>query len=164
MSLNFSKKFFIINSALILLIFFIDRVSKIYVLDLVEQNINQTLFISRYLDIHLIWNKGIAFGFLSFDETHFYNILTALIIVITLIVLMILLNSNGLKKYAMMCVFGGSLGNLYDRIFYSRVPDFIDLHVKEFHWFIFNIADIFITLGVITMILLELINNDKARL
>ncbi len=164
MSLSFSKKFFFINSALILLIFFIDRVSKIYVLDLVEQNINQTLFISKYLDIHLIWNKGIAFGFLSFEEMHFYNILTVLIIVITLIVLMMLLNSNGLKKYAMMCIFGGSLGNLYDRIFYSGVPDFIDFHIKEFHWFIFNIADIFITLGVITIITLELINNEKARL
>ena len=164
MNLSFSKKFFFINFALILLIFFIDRVSKIYVLDLVEQNINQTLFISKYLNIHLIWNKGIAFGFFSFEETYFYNMLTALIVVITLIVLIILLNNNGLKKYAMICIFGGSLGNLYDRIFYYGVPDFIDFHIKEFHWFIFNIADIFITLGVITMILLELINTDKARM
>jgi len=164
MSLNFSKNFFLINSALISLIFIIDRVSKIYVLNLVEQNINQTLFISKYLNIHLIWNKGIAFGLFSFDEIYFYNILTSLIIVITLIVLIILLNSDGLKKYAMMCIFGGSLGNLYDRISYSGVPDFIDLHVNEFHWFIFNIADIFITLGVITMILLEIFNADKSKL
>ena len=164
MSLNFSKKFFFINSILIFLIFILDRISKVYVLSLVEQNINQTLFISKYLNIHLIWNKGIAFGFFSFDEMYLYNMLTALIIVITLIVLIILLNSNGLRKYAMMCIFGGSLGNLYDRISYSGVPDFIDLHINEFHWFIFNIADIFITLGVITIITLELINNDKARL
>ena len=129
-----------------------------------EQNINQTLFISKYLNIHLIWNKGIAFGFFSFDEMYLYNMLTALIIVITLIVLIILLNSNGLRKYAMMCIFGGSLGNLYDRISYSGVPDFIDLHINEFHWFIFNIADIFITLGVITMILLEIFNADKSKL
>jgi len=163
MSLNFSKKFFFINSILIFLIFILDRVSKVYVLSLVEQNINQTLFISKYLNIHLIWNKGIAFGFFSFDEMYLYNMLTALIIVITLIVLIILLNSNGLGKYAMMCIFGGSLGNLYDRISYSGVPDFIDLHINEFHWFIFNIADIFITLGVISMILLELFNNDKSK-
>jgi signal peptidase II len=164
MSLNFSKNFFLINSALVSLIFIIDRVSKIYVLTLVEQNINQTLFISKYLNIHLIWNKGIAFGLFSFDEIYFYNILTSLIIVITLIVLIILINSDGLKKYAMICIFGGSLGNLYDRISYSGVPDFIDLHVNEFHWFIFNIADIFITLGVITMILLEIFNADKSKL
>ena len=164
MSLNFSKKFFFINSILIFLIFILDRISKVYVLSLVEQNINQTLFISKYLNIHLIWNKGIAFGFFSFDEMYLYNMLTALIIVITLIVLIILLNSNGLRKYAMMCIFGGSLGNLYDRISYSGVPDFIDLHVNEFHWFIFNIADIFITLGVITMILLEIFNADKSKL
>ena len=163
MSLNFSKNFFLINSALVSLIFIIDRVSKIYVLTLVEQNINQTLFISKYLNIHLIWNKGIAFGLFSFDEIYFYNILTSLIIVITLIVLIILINSDGLKKYAMICIFGGSLGNLYDRISYSGVPDFIDLHVNEFHWFIFNIADIFITLGVVSMILLELFNNDKSK-
>jgi signal peptidase II len=163
MSLNFSKKFFFINSILIFLIFILDRVSKVYVLSLVEQNINQTLFISKYLNIHLIWNKGIAFGFFSFDEMYLYNMLTALIIVITLIVLIILLNSNGLRKYAMMCIFGGSLGNLYDRISYSGVPDFIDLHINEFHWFIFNIADIFITLGVVSMILLELFNNDKSK-
>ena len=164
MSLNFSKNFFLNNSALVSLIFIIDRVSKIYVLTLVEQNINQTLFISKYLNIHLIWNKGIAFGLFSFDEIYFYNILTSLIIVITLIVLIILINSDGLKKYAMICIFGGSLGNLYDRISYSGVPDFIDLHVNEFHWFIFNIADIFITLGVITMILLEIFNADKSKL
>ena len=163
MSLNFSKKFFFINSILIFLIFILDRISKVYVLSLVEQNINQTLFISKYLNIHLIWNKGIAFGFFSFDEMYLYNMLTALIIVITLIVLIILLNSNGLRKYAMICIFGGSLGNLYDRISYSGVPDFIDLHINEFHWFIFNIADIFITLGVISMILLELFNNDKSK-
>ena len=163
MSLNFSKKFFFINSILIFLIFILDRISKVYVLSLVEQNINQTLFISKYLNIHLIWNKGIAFGFFSFDELYLYNMLTALIIVITLIVLIILLNSNGLRKYAMMCIFGGSLGNLYDRISYSGVPDFIDLHINEFHWFIFNIADIFITLGVVSMILLELFNNDKSK-
>jgi|TARA_B110000259_G_scaffold177014_1_gene213710 signal peptidase II len=163
MSLNFSKKFFFINSILIFLIFILDRISKVYVLSLVEQNINQTLFISKYLNIHLIWNKGIAFGFFSFDEMYLYNMLTALIIVITLIVLIILLNSNGLRKYAMMCIFGGSLGNLYDRISYSGVPDFIDLHINEFHWFIFNIADIFITLGVVSMILLELFNNDKSK-
>ena len=163
MSLNFSKKFFFINSILIFLIFILDRISKVYVLSLVEQNINQTLFISKYLNIHLIWNKGIAFGFFSFDEMYLYNMLTALIIVITLIVLIILLNSNGLRKYAMMCIFGGSLGNLYDRISYSGVPDFIDLHINEFHWFIFNIADMFITLGVVSMILLELFNNDKSK-
>ena len=114
------------------------------------------------MNINLIYNEGIAFGLLSFDQSHMYNILTILIAAVILIIFFMTLKSDGLKKYSLLMIFGGALGNLYDRIFFKAVPDFIDFHIGNFHWFIFNVADIFITLGVILMIILEIMrNNDK---
>ena len=70
-----------------------------------------------------------------------------------------LYKSNGIKKFSLMMILGGAIGNVYDRIFYKAVPDFIDFHIGNFHWFIFNVADIFISLGVIFMILSEFFVN-----
>jgi len=70
-------------------------------------------------------------------------------------------NSKGFKKYSLIFVFGGSIGNLFDRIYYSAVPDFIDFHINDFHWFVFNVADIFITLGIICLIFDEIFINNK---
>ena len=120
-----------------------------------QNNLNNNIFNSKYLDLTLIWNEGIAFGLMSFDNNHYYNILTGVIIIITLIVLIIGLKNKGFKRYALLSIFAGSLGNLYDRLFYNAVPDFIDFHVNDFHWFIFNVADIFISFGVIIMIMTE---------
>ena len=120
-----------------------------------QNNLNNNIFNSKYLDLTLIWNEGIAFGLMSFDNNHYYNILTGIIIIITLIVLIIGLKNKGLKRYSLLSIFAGSLGNLYDRLFYNAVPDFIDFHVNNFHWFIFNVADIFISFGVIIMIMTE---------
>ena len=136
-------------------IFFLDRISKIYVINFSQNNLNNNIFNSKYLDLTLIWNEGIAFGLMSFDNNHYYNILTGIIIIITLIVLIIGLKNKGLKRYSLLSIFAGSLGNLYDRLFYNAVPDFIDFHVNNFHWFIFNVADIFISFGVIIMIMTE---------
>tara|TARA_Y100000741_G_scaffold35168_1_gene24747 strand:+ start:207 stop:557 length:351 start_codon:yes stop_codon:yes gene_type:complete len=113
------------------------------------------------LNISLIWNEGIAFGLLSFEKDHFYNILTILILIVVILILFMIFKSEGLKKYSLMMILGGALGNLYDRIFFGAVPDFIDFHVGNFHWFIFNVSDIFITLGVIFLITLELNINKK---
>ena len=126
-----------------------------------EKNLSYDLFQSKFLNINLIWNEGIAFGLLSFEKSHFYNILTVLIIIVVLVIFFMILKSKGLKKYSLLMIIGGAIGNLYDRIFYKAVPDFIDFHVGNFHWFIFNVSDIFITLGVILMITLELTNKDK---
>ena len=120
-----------------------------------QNNLNNNILNSKYLDLTLIWNEGIAFGLMSFDNNHYYNILTGVIIIITLIVLIIGLKNKGFKRYALLSIFAGSLGNLYDRLFYNAVPDFIDFHVNDFHWFIFNVADIFISFGVIIMIMTE---------
>ena len=157
-----SKNFFI-NLIIILSIFTLDRLTKLYVIYLDKINNGSEIFGSKFLNIYLIWNEGIAFGLLSFEKDNLYNILTALIIIIILFLLFLITRSTGLKKYSLTMIIGGALGNVFDRIYYKAVPDFIDFHVGNFHWFIFNIADIFITIGVILMILLELIDNNKNK-
>tara|TARA_B100001564_G_scaffold352842_1_gene360868 strand:- start:1667 stop:2158 length:492 start_codon:yes stop_codon:yes gene_type:complete len=153
------KKNNFINFFFILLIFLLDRISKIYVIDLDKKFFGSEIFSSKFLNISLIWNEGIAFGLLSFNERIFYNILTLIILIIILIIFSMFLKSNGLKKYSLLMILGGALGNVFDRIFVQAVPDFIDFHVGNFHWFIFNVADIFITIGVIFMILIELFDK-----
>ena len=156
-------KNFTINLFLILLIFILDRISKIYVINLDKKFFGSEIFSSKYLNINLIWNEGIAFGLLSFDQDNLYNLLTFLIILIIFFIIVMILKSSGFKKYALLLILGGALGNIFDRLMYKAVPDFIDFHVGDFHWFIFNVADIFVTLGVIFMILLEFIDNDKVN-
>ena len=156
-------KNFTINLFLILLIFLLDRISKIYVINLDKKFFGSEIFSSKYLNISLIWNEGIAFGLLSFDQDNLYNLLTFLIILIIFFIIVMILKSSGFKKYALLLILGGALGNIFDRLMYKAVPDFIDFHVGDFHWFIFNVADIFVTLGVIFMILLEFIDNDKVN-
>ena len=156
----FSKKT-ILYIGIVLFIFFLDRISKFYVISQSEKNLSYDLFQSKFLNISLIWNEGIAFGLLSFEKDHFYNILTILILIVVILILFMIFKSEGLKKYSLMMILGGALGNLYDRIFFGAVPDFIDFHVGNFHWFIFNVSDIFITLGVIFLITLELNINKK---
>ena len=155
-----SKNFFI-NSFLILITFLLDRISKIYVISLDRKFLGSEIFSSKYLNISLIWNEGIAFGLLSFDQENLYNGLTLLIILIIFFIFVMIIKSYGIKKYALLMILGGALGNIFDRIIYKAVPDFIDFHIGDFHWFIFNVADIFITVGVIFMILLEFIDNGN---
>ena len=161
MTLKFFNKNFYISFLIVALIYFLDRLSKIYVIQLDKNNFGSEIFNSSYLNIVLIWNKGIAFGLFSFNETHLYNILSLIISIIVIIVIIMSLRTQGFKRYSLLMVVGGALGNLHDRIFFNAVPDFIDFHIGEFHWFIFNVADMFISLGVIFMILYELIDNNK---
>ncbi len=158
---KYLNKNFVINFLIILSIFVLDRFSKIYVIFQNEKSLSTELFESKFLNINLIWNEGIAFGLLSFDQKLYYNLLTGLICLITLIILWMIIKTKGLEKFAFMMVFGGSIGNIFDRLFYSSVPDFIDLHINNFHWFIFNVADIFITLGVIILIYSEILLKKK---
>jgi len=155
------NKSFLINISLIFLIFLIDRISKIYVIKLDKKIFGSEIFTSKFLNINLIWNKGIAFGLFSFDQDKFYTFLTIFISLIVLIILFLFFKSKGITRYALLMILGGALGNLYDRIYFKAVPDFIDFHIGNLHWFIFNVADIFITLGVIVMIIYELIDNNK---
>ena len=163
MSIISNSKTFYINLIITISIFILDRLTKIYVIYLDKINNGSEIFSSKFLNIYLIWNQGIAFGLLSFEKDNLYNILTALIIIIILVLFVLITRSTGLKKYSLTMITGGALGNVFDRIYSKAVPDFIDFHVGNFHWFIFNIADIFITIGVILMIFLELIDNNKNK-
>ena len=157
------EKNFLTNLFLVFLIFLFDRLSKIYVIFIDNKFSGSEIFSSKFLNIILIWNEGIAFGLLSFNEKIFYNLLTFIILIIILIIFFMVLKSYGFKKYSLLMILGGALGNVYDRIFYGAVPDFIDFHIGNFHWFIFNVADIFITLGVIFMIIIEITGNNKNK-
>ena len=159
MILNFNK-ILLINLSLI---FLIDRISKIYVINLDKKFSGSEIFTSKYLNISLIWNEGIAFGLFSFGEDNLYNFLTFVIILIISIIFLMTIRSSGIKKFALMMILGGAIGNVFDRIFYKAVPDFIDFHVENFHWFIFNIADVFISLGVLILILFELIGSRREQ-
>ena len=148
-----NKKIF--NFFIVLIIFILDRLSKFVIIKLSEPLGELNLSISSNINFNLIWNDGIAFGLLSFNDNFYYNMITALIVLITLIIIWLAIKSKGIEKLCFLMIIGGSLGNLYDRIYYSSVPDFIDISFKNFHWFIFNVADIFISIGVIILIFLE---------
>ena len=157
---NLGKKFFI-NSSLVIFIFLIDRLSKIYVIYLDKKFLGSEIYSSKFLNINLIWNDGIAFGLFSFEKNFLYNFLTVFILIIILLIAYMVKKNEGLKKYSLLMVLGGALGNVFDRLLNKSVPDFIDFHIGNYHWFIFNIADVFITIGVIFMILLEITDNNK---
>ena len=161
MSILRNSKTFYINFMIVLIIFILDRFSKFYIIYLDKITDNSEIFSSKFLNVYLIWNEGIAFGLFSFDEKNLYNYLTILILIIVVFILFWIIKSKGIQKYSLSMISGGALGNLFDRIFYQAVPDFIDLHINNFHWFIFNIADIFITIGVFLMILSEFIVKDR---
>ena len=158
---SYLTKNFYINTIIVILVFILDRFSKIYVMNLDKVNYSSELYQSKYLNINLIWNEGIAFGLLSFNQNNLYNLLSLLIAIIVLVIFFMIIKNDNLKKYPLLIIFAGAIGNLYDRIIYKAVPDFIDFHIGEFHWFIFNVADIFITSGIIFMILTEIVDNNN---
>ena len=156
MILTRTTKEFYKNILIVSLIFIIDRISKIYVIDLSKLNSDIEIFSSSFLNIIVVWNKGAAFGLFSFNEGNLYNIFSGFILLVIIIVLILAFKSKGAKRLSYLLVFGGAIGNFYDRINYKAVPDFIDFHVGNFHWFVFNVADIFISIGVLCLILIEL--------
>ena len=154
-------KKFIFYFLTILIVFVLDRVSKIYVINYFENTLDTEIYLSNFLNIILVWNEGIGFGLLSFQDSGIYNFITLIIILINLIIIYFIYKYKDIRSFLLTLVLGGSLGNLFDRIAFSAVPDFIDFNYNNFHWFIFNIADIFITIGVICLIFVELILNNK---
>ena len=154
-------KNFYLNLVIILIVFIFDRTTKLYILKLAEVETSVDIYIAPYLNLFLIWNRGIAFGLLSIDGSIIYNSITILIGFIIITILFMMLKNNNIQRYFFALIVGGALGNFYDRIVYTAVPDFIDLHFYGFHWFVFNVADIFITIGVFCLILVELFFNNK---
>ena len=149
-----TKKYFL-NFFFVLIVFSIDRVSKFLVIKFAGINNQLNINVTQFLNINLIWNEGIAFGLFSFDQNIYYNLLTIFIFIIILVIIYLMFKSQGWEKFGYLLIVGGSLGNIFDRVYYSAVPDFIDIYFNNFHWFIFNVADIFITMGVIILISLE---------
>ena len=153
---------------IIILVFFLDRISKILILNVAEETDKVDIYLNSFTNLYLVWNKGIGFGLFSFDQENLYNLITILLVVINLIIIYLALIEKGIKTYFLILILGGSLGNLFDRLYYRAVPDFIDLNYNGYHWFIFNVADIFITIGILCLILAEIINykkvpNDKSN-
>ena len=159
-----NKKFkkVIFYLVLVSIIFILDRLSKLYILNLSENSQEVDIYITSFLNLYLIWNTGVGFGLFSSEQSFFYNLVTALIIFINIIIIFVIMKTKDYKIYFLLMVLGGSLGNLFDRLYYYAVPDFIDVHYYNFHWFIFNVADIFITFGITCLIFAEIfLNKDK---
>jgi len=150
-----------LNLLILISIFFIDRLTKIYILNLAEVENSVDIYITPYLNLYLVWNKGIAFGLFSMNESIFYNLITFIIGIIILIIFYMIFKKKNIQRYFLLLIAGGAMGNFYDRLIYTAVPDFIDLHFYGYHWFVFNIADIFISLGVFCLILDELFFYKK---
>ena len=145
---------------IVTIIFFLDRLSKIKIINL--QIDNELIYVNDFINFDLVWNTGIGFGLLSSNSNVVYNSITAIIGIILIILIIMILRSSFYEKLLFSLILGGALGNFYDRVVYFAVPDFIDIHYERFHWFTFNIADIFITFGVLLLVAKELfLKNGK---
>ncbi len=154
----------LIDFLIVLFIFLFDRSSKQFIIYLNNKSFNPELFLSKFINIQLVWNDGVAFGLFASTNKFYYNSITGLILIIILILIYFVIKTTGIEKYSFLIILGGSLGNVFDRLVHSAVPDFIDVHFQSFHWFIFNVADIFITSGVILLIYIELVLKNKKNL
>lgn len=158
---NEKNKKIIIYITLVLLVLALDRISKTIILNILDDVGRVDIYINSFFSLFLVWNKGIGFGLFSFDQNYIYNGITLFILTINLIIIYLIYKEKDPKTYFLAIILGGSCGNLFDRYYYSAVPDFIDLNYNGYHWFIFNVADIFITLGIICLILAEFLNYEK---
>ena len=154
------KKIDVYSFFSVLIIFLLDRFSKIYVIDLIQSQGGE-IFLFDFLNLTLNWNTGIAFGLLSFNASLIYHLISALILLIIIYLIYLMVKSDKFEKIIFSLIIGGALGNLYDRLNYYAVPDFIDFHIGNFHWFTFNFADIFISVGIIMIILKQLLQSEQ---
>ena len=142
-------------------VFVIDRLAKYYIINLAEIENSVDIYVTSYLNLYLIWNKGIAFGLFSLGEGMIYNFITVAIGIIILIILYMIWINDNIQRFFLVLIVGGALGNFYDRLIYKAVPDFIDLHLYGYHWFVFNVADIFISIGIFSLIINDLFFYKK---
>ena len=146
---------------IILLIFSLDRLTKFYLINLQTEGTDIDFYIYSFLNFYLVWNTGIGFGLASLESSIYYHVLTSAIVIINIALVYFVIRFKGVNAYLVALIIGGSLGNLFDRIYYNAVPDFLDLHIGNYHWFIFNIADIFISVGIIGLVFIELFKKEK---
>ena len=162
--INIINKKIIIYFLITLFIFTLDRISKIYVINIAETYGKVEIYLNQFINIILVWNTGIGFGLLSFEKQFIYNLITLIIVLVNFVILYLGVKASNYKGLIFFVILGGSLGNLFDRLYYSAVPDFIDLNYNDFHWFIFNVADIFISFGILCLIFVELFFNKKEKI
>ena len=146
---------------IILVVFILDRATKTYLISLQEGGTDIDFYIFPFLNFILVWNTGIGFGLASLEGSIYYHLLTGFIAIVIATLVVILTKTKSNNAYLLTMIIGGSLGNLFDRMYYFAVPDFIDIHLGDFHWFVFNIADIFITFCIIGYIFVELFKKEK---
>ena len=156
-----NRRTILFYSILVIILFLIDRFSKLYILILAETESGVDIYVTSFLNFYLTWNTGIGFGLFSFDKSIIYKLITYLILTLNIVIIIMIYRTNDYRVYFLLLVLGGSSGNLFDRLYYFAVPDFIDLHIGSYHWFVFNVADIFITIGIIGLISVELLKKEK---
>ncbi len=155
---NIFKKENFFSLVIILVIFGLDRYSKTIII----KDFNETIFyVNDFLNFDLIWNTGIGFGLFSFNSTFFYNLISGIIATVIIFLIILGINSDKFDKISFSIIIGGAIGNFYDRIYFKAVPDFIDFHYENIHWFTFNLADIFITTGIIAFIIKGFLLKSK---
>ena len=155
---SFVLRDYLLSASIIILCFFVDRISKIKIIEF--QEYNSSHYVNDFINFDLVWNTGIGFGLFSSLSGLIYNILTIIIGFVIIFLIYLITKSKFLEKVFISLILGGALGNFYDRIFYYAVPDFIDIHYNNFHWFTFNIADIFITLGILILIFKDIFKKN----
>ena len=155
---SFVLRDYLLSASIIILCFFVDRISKIKIIEF--QEYNSSYYVNDFINFDLVWNTGIGFGLFNSLSGLIYNILTIIIGFVIIFLIYLITKSKFLEKVFISLILGGALGNFYDRIFYYAVPDFIDIHYNKFHWFTFNIADIFITLGIIILIFKDIFKKN----
>ena len=154
------QKIDLYSFVIILIIFGLDRLSKVYVIELIQSQ-EREIFLYNFLNLTLNWNTGIAFGLLSSNANLLYHLVSALILLIIIYLIYLMVTSDNSGKVIISLIIGGAVGNLYVRLTYFAVPDFIDFHIENYHWFTFNIADVFISLGIFGMVIKEFIFKKK---
>ena len=151
--------FVAVSSGSILLI---DFLSKNKIISIFKDGIVEKIYVNEYLDFILVFNTGISYGLFSGGGDFQKWILISLSILIIIFLLSFIRNESSiLSNLSISFIIGGALGNVLDRFTYGAVVDFISLHAKGFSWYIFNIADMFIVLGVILFILSQFILSKK---
>ena len=144
---------------IVIIAFLLDRITKIKIIS--YQSSNNKIYVNDYLNIELVWNTGIGFGLLNMEANFLYHLISLLILIIIFFVIFIIIKSSNIEKFFYSMILGGAFGNFYDRVSYYAVPDFIDIHYNNFHWFTFNIADIFVSVGIILILTRELIKTNE---
>ena len=155
------NKKILLSLLIIFICFLLDRLTKIYTIKFLIENKIDNYYVNEFFNLTLTWNRGIAFGLFQ-SEDLFYHFISFLIFLIILLIIFFIIKSKLIFEIVLYSMItGGALGNFFDRIYYRAVPDFIDLHYQNFHWFTFNVSDICISVAIILLLIFDIFNVNK---